>query len=87
MTEFEQLLQDVMPKIEKLSLLAEEKSIIDSSFYYQFDVKRGLRDINGNGVLAGLTEISDIQAFERDESGKAVFDEEGKRIQIGRAHV
>lgn len=80
MTEFEQLLQDVMPKIEKLSLLAEEKSIIDSSFYYQFDVKRGLRDINGNGVLAGLTEISDIQAFERDESGKAVFDEEGKRI-------
>jgi citrate synthase len=80
MTEFEQLLQDVMPKIEKLSLLAEEKSIIDSSFYYQFDVKRGLRDINGNGVLAGLTEISDIQAFERNESGKAVFDEEGKRI-------
>ncbi len=80
MTEFEQLLQDVMPKIEKLSLLAEEKSIIDSSFYYQFDVKRGLRDINGNGVLAGLTEISDIQAFKRDESGKAVFDEEGKRI-------
>lgn len=80
MTEFEQLLQDVMPKIEKLSLLAEEKSIIDSSFYYQFDVKRGLRDINGNGVLAGLTEISDIQAFQRDENGKAVFDAEGKRI-------
>ena len=26
----------------------------------RYDVKRGLRDLNGKGVLAGLTEISDI---------------------------
>ena len=33
---------------------------IDSSLYVEYDVKRGLRDSNGNGVLTGLTEISDV---------------------------
>ena len=80
MTDFEQLLQAVMPKIEKLSILAKESTIIDNSFYYKFDVKRGLRDINGNGVLAGLTDISDIVAFKQDEEGNAVLDAEGKKI-------
>lgn len=80
MTEFETLLAEVMPKIEKLSLLAEENSVIDNSFYYKFDVKRGLRDLSGAGVLAGLTEISDIQAFERDESGHDIIGRNGKKI-------
>ena len=33
---------------------------IDPSLYYEYDVKRGLRDLNGKGVLAGLTEISEV---------------------------
>ena len=33
---------------------------IRDSLYAKYDVKRGLRDINGKGVLTGLTEISDI---------------------------
>ena len=33
---------------------------IDSNLYIEYDVKRGLRDSNGNGVLTGLTEISDV---------------------------
>ena len=33
---------------------------IDPNLYVEYDVKRGLRDMNGNGVLAGLTEISDV---------------------------
>lgn len=33
---------------------------IDQSLYVEYDVKRGLRDSNGNGVLTGLTEISDV---------------------------
>lgn len=80
MTDFEQLLLTVMPKIEKLSVLAKESTIIDNSFYYKFDVKRGLRDINGNGVLAGLTDISDIIAFKQDEQGNPILDKEGKKI-------
>ncbi len=33
---------------------------IDQSLYSEYDVKRGLRDSNGKGVLTGLTEISDV---------------------------
>ncbi len=33
---------------------------IDQNLYVEYDVKRGLRDSNGNGVLTGLTEISDV---------------------------
>lgn len=80
MTDFEMLLAEVMPKIEKLSVLAEENSVIDNSFYYKFDVKRGLRDLSGAGVLAGLTEISDIQAFERDAEGHDIIGADGKKI-------
>ena len=34
---------------------------IDPNLYVEYDVKRGLRDSNGNGVLTGLTEISDVK--------------------------
>ncbi|MFQ9975759.1 MAG: hypothetical protein ACLRVN_05515 [Butyricicoccus sp.] len=37
-------------------------SHIDPALYRKYDVKRGLRDINGQGVLAGLTSISAISA-------------------------
>ena len=47
-------------KIEKLSALCEKNYQIDPSFYAQYDVKRGLRDINGKGVCAGLTNVSKI---------------------------
>ncbi|MDD3238767.1 MAG: citrate/2-methylcitrate synthase [Lachnospira sp.] len=33
---------------------------INQDLYIEYDVKRGLRDSNGNGVLTGLTEISDV---------------------------
>ena len=34
-----------------------ENHHIDPNLYVEYDVKRGLRDINGKGVLAGLTQI------------------------------
>lgn len=45
------------------------RSKLDPSLYAEFDVKRGLRDINGKGVLAGLTQISTIKAF-KEVDGK-----------------
>lgn len=36
---------------------------IDLNLYQEYDVKRGLRDSNGKGVLTGLTEISDVNGF------------------------
>ena len=37
---------------------------IDLNLYQEYDVKRGLRDSTGKGVLTGLTEISDVTGYE-----------------------
>ena len=50
----------VTPDIERLTEICVENSTIDVSLYGKYDVKRGLRDVNGNGVLAGLTQVSNI---------------------------
>ena len=53
---------DITPEIEALAAQSLQNSSIDAGDYVKYDVKRGLRDLNGKGVLAGLTEISDIIA-------------------------
>ncbi len=53
---------EVTDEIRKLAEEAARSTVIDSELYKKYDVKRGLRDLNGKGVLAGLTNISDIQA-------------------------
>ncbi len=80
MAQFENFLSDTLPKIKKLSVLAEDSALVDDTFYRMYDVKRGLRDLNGTGVLAGLTDISDIVAFEENPDGTFKHDESGKRI-------
>lgn len=50
----------ITPDIMDLSALCAKNGCIDQELYTKYDVKRGLRDINGKGVLAGLTEISEI---------------------------
>ena len=52
----------VTPEIENLTQMCVDHSSMDVSLYGKYDVKRGLRDINGKGVLAGLTQISNVQA-------------------------
>lgn len=61
----------VTPAIESLARLGLANSRIDSQDYVRYDIKRGLRDLNGKGVLAGLTEISDIVS-NRMVDGKSV---------------
>lgn len=50
----------ITPEITELSKLAVANSSIDRSLYAKYDVKRGLRDSDGKGVLTGLTEISEV---------------------------
>ena len=59
-------------KIKELSVPARESTIIKQEYYDKFDCKRGLRDINGKGVLVGLTEISEINAAKEDENGNII---------------
>ncbi|MGN1204380.1 MAG: citrate/2-methylcitrate synthase [Lachnospiraceae bacterium] len=55
---------DITPEIIRLAKKSEEAGVIDSALFTKYDVKRGLRDLNGKGVLAGLTHISDVRAKE-----------------------
>lgn len=55
------------PEIKGLADKSVEGYRIDPALYTLYDVKRGLRDINGNGVIAGLTNISTINV---DENGQ-----------------
>lgn len=52
---------EILSRVNKLAQLCVDNSQIDPSLYAKYDVKRGLRDINGRGVLTGLTDISEIR--------------------------
>ena len=57
-----QTLFEVTPEISHFAELCEKNNAIDKELYTKYEVKRGLRDLNGKGVLAGLTNISDVCA-------------------------
>ncbi|MGI6705957.1 MAG: citrate/2-methylcitrate synthase [Clostridia bacterium] len=52
------------PEILELAALFERNSRIDPTLYDKYNVKRGLRDLDGKGVLTGLTAISEIVSSE-----------------------
>lgn len=52
----------ITPELIHLADMSKRAGIIDQDLFTKYDVKRGLRDVNGKGVLAGLTNISDVRA-------------------------
>lgn len=52
----------ITPTLMDMSQLCRENSYIQADLYQKYHVFRGLRDLEGNGVLTGLTEISEIEA-------------------------
>ena len=55
---------DFLDQLDKLSIDASQ---IDKELYTRFDVKRGLRNQNGSGVLVGLTNIGDVVGYEKQD--------------------
>ena len=53
---------ELTPEILELSELCRKRGVIEPSLYAEHKVNRGLRDLNGKGVLTGLTEISEVCA-------------------------
>ena len=51
------------PEIFDLATMCKENFKIDPELYGKYEVKRGLRDISGQGVLTGLTEVSEIRSY------------------------
>lgn len=62
----------ITPEIQALAAICRNENIIDKSLYDKYKVNRGLRDLNGNGVLTGLTEISDVISKKTGPDGTAV---------------
>ena len=52
---------DILPEINVLAEKMIDNSRIDPELYTKYNVKRGLRDLDGKGVLTGLTDISTIK--------------------------
>ena len=63
---------EITEYIKELAMLSTSNNKIVPEMYSEHNVKKGLRDIDGNGVVTGLTEISQIKAKEIDENGDAV---------------
>ena len=58
----EQAYSEITPEIIHMAKLSDQADKIDPTLYTKYDVKRGLRDLNGKGVVTGLTHISRITA-------------------------
>ena len=74
MADHEMLNLDEMGTLkDSMELLGEELMNghrINPNLYVEYDVKRGLRDSAGKGVLTGLTEISDVNGYNRSTADR-----------------
>ena len=52
--------------------LIQERDYIETEVYSQYDVKRGLRNANGTGVLVGLTKVGEVNGYETDDEGNKI---------------
>lgn len=68
-------------KLEKLVSTLKEENLIPPETYKKYNVKRGLRDIHGKGVLVGLTRISEVHGYLVDEAEKVP--DEGRLLYRG----
>ena len=62
--EMMELRPELDSQFDELVKYCMASGVIDSNLYIEYDVKRGLRESNGKGVLTGLTEISDVVGFD-----------------------
>lgn len=66
--------ENVNKIISDLAILAENNNQIDPKYYLKYEVKRGLRNSNGAGVLVGLTEIGEVHGYIMDEGEQVPVD-------------
>lgn len=54
---------EMAPEVQEFAKICKRNAVIDTDLYSKYDVKRGLRDVSGKGVLTGLTEVSEIRSY------------------------
>ena len=67
---------------EQSAEILAEKNRIAPELYIKNDVKRGLRNVNGTGVVVGLTHVGEVNGYMIDQSGNKV-PQEGKLYYRG----
>ena len=67
---------EITPAILALKEQWEKKNYIDPKLYKEYNVKRGLRDEDGRGVLTGLTRVGEIQSYSVAE-GEHIIPQDG----------
>ena len=65
---------DLKTQFDELVEYCMQSGAINLDLYAEYDVKRGLRDANGKGVLTGLTEIADVVSYQVVEGIKMPTD-------------
>ncbi len=77
---------EITPQLLSMAQKSEAISHIDQDLYLKYDVKRGLRDLDGKGIRAGLTDISKVIGKKKGPDGNDIPCEgelyyRGERIQ------
>ncbi|ADZ83489.1 citrate/2-methylcitrate synthase [Cellulosilyticum lentocellum] len=60
--------KELREQLIALTEMCEMSSIIDPELFSKYSVKRGLRDLDGRGVLVGLTEIGEVHSYIVDDN-------------------
>jgi citrate synthase len=63
---------EITPAIMALKSQWEKENYIDPQLYKDYNVKRGLRDEDGRGVLTGLTRVAEIQSYDVTQEGRII---------------
>ena len=58
---------EITESVLDLCSICKKNAKINPELYDKYDVKRGLRDKNGTGVLTGLTEIGEVKSYTIDD--------------------
>lgn len=65
---------NIQDYVKKKAPICAQSDQIEQDLYREYGVKRGLRDLNGTGVLAGLTNISSVIAFDESNGNRVPCD-------------
>ena len=57
--------------LERYAVVAERNNLFDQTYFEKYNVKRGLRNADGSGVVVGLTEVGEVHGYVIDEGEKA----------------
>lgn len=63
---------EITPYIKKMAQISDSRNNIMPDMYEKYHVNRGLRDLNGKGVVTGLTEVAYIKSKDVDKDGNEI---------------